>query len=141
METIPAQLPLHDLSSMIYAELVKSWQQTFHHPPPAKCGEALLRGALAWQIQAKHFGGLSTSELKTLRQSALSSTSNQTLNLAVGSRLVRVWQGDTHQVTVLDKGFEYAGQRWLSLSAIARAITGTRWSGPVFFGIKKNGGV
>jgi len=137
MENAPIQSSLAALERMCYAQLVKSWQETFHHPPPAKCGEALLRGALAWQIQAKHFGGLSTSELKTLRQSALSSTSNQTLNLAVGSRLVRVWQGNTHQVTVLDKGFEYAGQRWLSLSAIARDITGTRWSGPVFFGLKR----
>ena len=128
---------LDSLGSMSYAELVKFWQETFHHPPPAKCGEALLKGALAWQIQAKSVGSLSATELKTLRQSALSSTSNQTLNLTVGSRLVRVWQGNTHQVTVLDKGFEYSGQHWLSLSAIARAITGTRWSGPVFFGLKR----
>lgn len=127
------------LSTMSYAELVKFWQETFHHPPPAKCGEALLKGALAWQIQIKRLGGLSATELKALRHSALSSTSNQTLNLAVGSRLVRVWQGNTHQVTVLDKGFEYSGQHWLSLSAIARAITGTRWSGPVFFGLKRGG--
>jgi Protein of unknown function (DUF2924) len=135
METLPIQSSLAALERMCYAQLVKSWQETFHHPPPAKCGEALLRGALAWQTQAKQFGGLSSSELKILRHSASSST--QSLNLSVGSRLVRVWQGDTHQVTVLDKGFEYAGQRWLSLSAIARAITGTRWSGPVFFGLKR----
>lgn len=135
MENAPIQSSLAALERMCYAQLVKSWQETFHHPPPAKCGEALLRGALAWQTQAKQFGGLSASELKILRHSASSST--QSLNLSVGSRLVRVWQGDTHQVTVLDKGFEYAGQRWLSLSAIARAITGTRWSGPVFFGLKR----
>ena len=137
MEIISAQASLHALSSMSYAELVKFWQTIFHHPPPSKCGEALLRGALAWQIQAKCLGGLSASELKALRQSASSATFNQTLNLAVGSRLVRVWQGNTHQVTVVDKGFEYSGQQWLSLSAIARAITGTRWSGPVFFGLKR----
>ena len=137
METNAYSPSTDSLSTMSYSELVKFWQETFHHPPPAKCGETLLKGALAWQIQAKNLGGLSASELKTLRQSALSSTSNKTLNLAVGSRLVRVWQGNTHQVTVLDKGFEYSGQHWLSLSAIARAITGTRWSGPVFFGLKR----
>lgn len=139
MEITLIQSSLVALEQMSYAELVKSWQKTFHHPPPAKCGEALLKGALAWQIQARSMGGLSAAELKNFRQSILSPT--QTLNLAVGSRLVRVWQGNTHQVTVLDKGFEYSGQRWLSLSAIARAITGTRWSGPVFFGIKKAGGL
>lgn len=130
----PSLDSLHNLS---YTELVKSWQETFHRSPPAKCGEALLKGALAWQIQAKSLGGLSASELKALRHSALTSTTKQTLHLAVGSRLVRVWQGNTHQVTVLDKGFDYSGQHWLSLSAIARAITGTRWSGPVFFGLKR----
>lgn len=135
METASIQSSLAVLERMSYAQLVQSWQDTFYHPPPAKCGEALLRGALAWQIQAKQSGGLSAYELKVLRRSA--SSSNQTLNLSTGSRLVRVWQGETHQVTVLGKGFEYAGQRWLSLSAIARAITGTRWSGPVFFGLKR----
>ncbi|WP_435626293.1 DUF2924 domain-containing protein [Candidatus Ferrigenium straubiae] len=57
--------------------------------------------------------------------------------LAVGSRLIRVWQGETHQVMVLENGYSYAGKQWKSLSAIARAITGTPWSGPVFFGVKK----
>lgn len=132
------ELTLNSLNGMSYAELVKSWQDAFHHPPPTQCGRALLCGALAWHIQAQQIGGLSPSESKSLRQSTLSSS--QTTNLSAGSRLVRVWQGQTHQVTVLDSGFEYSGQHWESLSAIARAITGTRWSGPAFFGIKKNGG-
>jgi len=135
METASIQSSLAELDRMSYAQLVKSWQETFYHPPPAKCGEALLRGALAWQIQAKQSDGFLVSELNAIRRSATSSV--QTLNLSAGSRLVRVWQGDTHQVTVLEKGFEYAGQHWISLSAIARAITGTRWSGPVFFGLKR----
>jgi len=135
METASIQSSLAALEQMSYAQLVKSWQDTFYHPPPAKCGEALLRSALAWQIQAKQSDGFSASKLKGIRRSATSSV--QTLNLSAGSRLVRVWQGDTHQVTVLEKGYEYSGQRWLSLSAIARAITGTRWSGPVFFGLKR----
>jgi hypothetical protein len=56
--------------------------------------------------------------------------------LAPGARLVREWQGRTHQVTVLAAGFEYAGQTYRSLSAIARTITGTPWSGPAFFGVR-----
>lgn len=123
---------------MSYAELVRCWQTAFHHPPPAQCGKALMRGALAWHLQVNSLGGLSPSEFKILRQSASSAT--QILNLPVGSRLVRVWQGSTYQVTVLDMGFEYSGKRWASLSAIAQEITSTRWSGPVFFGIKKSGG-
>ena len=127
---------LNSLDSMSYAELVKSWQDTFHHPPPTQCGRALLCGALAWHRQAQQIGGLSPSESKALRQSTLSN--NQATNLSTGSRLVRVWQGQTHQVTVIKNGFEYSGQHWESLSAIARAITGTRWSGPAFFGLKKS---
>ncbi|HEV2464484.1 MAG TPA: DUF2924 domain-containing protein, partial [Acidobacteriaceae bacterium] len=55
-----------------------------------------------------------------------------------GTRLIRQWQGETHHVTVCDQGFEYNGQKYSSLSEIARLITGTRWSGPLFFGIKQN---
>jgi hypothetical protein len=138
MNTALFQYSINTLLSMSYAELVRCWQTAFHHPPPPQCGKALMRGALAWNLQVNSLGGLSPSEFKVLRQSASSPT--QILNLPVGSRLVRVWQGNTHQVTVLDMGFEYSGKRWASLSAIAQEITSTRWSGPVFFGIKKGGG-
>ena len=57
--------------------------------------------------------------------------------LKPGTRLLREWQGTTHEVRVLDAGFDYAGQTYKSLSAVARAITGTPWSGPLFFGIKR----
>ena len=58
------------------------------------------------------------------------------LRIKPGTRLIRAWRGERHQVTVLEHGFEYRGERHGSLSAIARAITGTRWSGPAFFGLK-----
>jgi hypothetical protein len=57
-----------------------------------------------------------------------------------GTRLIREWQGVEHTATVLDDGFEYQGRRYQSLSAIARAITGTRWSGPLFFGLRNHRG-
>jgi hypothetical protein len=135
MEILSIQSSLAALEQMSYAELVQYWHETFHHPPPVQCGKPLMRGALAWQIQAKRYGGLSYSEWRGLRQSVSSHSNSQ--NLAVGSRLVRVWQGHTHQVSVLENGFEHNGQHYESLSAIARAITGTPWSGPVFFGLKK----
>ena len=115
--------------------LVKEWQKTFGRPASSGCHPSLLGKAIAWQKQANQQGGLSPAERRRLLgevgNSAIGSGPN------VGTRLVRVWQGETHQVTVLDSGYLYAEQRWKSLSAIAKAITGTPWSGPVFFGIKK----
>lgn len=135
MEIPSIQLSLASLEQMSYADLVQYWQETFHHPPPVQCGKPLMRGALAWQIQAKRYGGLSSTEWRRLCQSVSPSSNSQ--NLAVGSRLIRVWQGNTHQVSVLEHGFEYNGQHYDSLSAIAFAITSTPWSGPVFFGLKR----
>lgn len=62
---------------------------------------------------------------------------NQLLRTKAGTRFVREWQGQLHEVAVLDKGLEYKGHTYRSLSEIAREITGTRWSGPAFFGLKK----
>jgi hypothetical protein len=61
----------------------------------------------------------------------------RTMMLKPGARLMREWRGETHDVRVLEDGFEWRGQRWRSLSAIAREITGTQWSGPRFFGLEK----
>jgi len=120
---------------MSYAELVKSWQDAFYHPPPVQCGKALMQGALAWHIQTQSLGGLSPAESKAIIQSRSSLT--QSFDLAVGSRLVRVWKEQTHQVSVVERGFEYEGKHYESLSAIAKAITGTPWSGPVFLVLKR----
>ncbi len=115
--------------------LVKEWQKTFSRPAPSGCHPSLLDKAIAWQKQANQQGGLSPAERRRLLGEVTSGAIGNEPN--VGTRLVRVWQGETHQVTVLADGYLYAEQRWKSLSAIARAITGTPWSGPVFFGIKK----
>jgi hypothetical protein len=84
-------------------------------------------------MQAAKSGGLTAAERRQLI-SGMPSCSSQ---VHPGSRLIRVWRGETHQVTVLEDGYLYADKKWRSLSAIAKAITGTRWSGPVFFGLKK----
>ncbi len=114
-------------------ELAERWQHTFKHPVPRKSRPELLRQILAWHLQAQSLGGLSAADRRQLTSSPASTAGP----LAPGTRLIRVWQGATHQVVVLDNGFLYAGQRYSSLSAIARSITGTAWSGPVFFGLKK----
>jgi hypothetical protein len=63
----------------------------------------------------------------------------QEVNLLEGTRLLREWRGVTHEVTVIDGGYEHEGRRYRSLSAVARTITGTQWSGPLFFGLRKTG--
>jgi hypothetical protein len=91
--------------------------------------------ALAWQVQMADLLGSGSPErlLRSLRQSSVPTG----LSLAPGTRLLREWQGRTHQVTVLASGFEWNGVRYRSLSAIARSITGTAWSGPLFFGLRR----
>lgn len=123
-------MELSGLMQMDRAALIAHWQAVFGVPPPLKCREELLRQALGWKLQASVQGGLTGMQKRALRHSA-------SPVLQPGSRLIRVWQGETHQVTVLENGYSYDGRQWRSLSAIARAITGTPWSGPVFFGIRK----
>ena len=109
----------------------KEWQKLFDKPVPTGCHPSFLEKSLAWQRQILAQGGLSASEGRRLLGESNADNTN------AGTRLVRVWQGETHQVTVLADGYLYKDQHWKSLSAIARAITGTPWSGPVFFGVKK----
>lgn len=113
--------------------LVERWAKLFGCPPPAKCGEKMMRRVLGWHAQAKQTGGLTNKDLRLMFNKEMRATPPITL----GTQLIRVWNGETHQVTVLEDGFSYGGSNWKSLSAIARKITGTPWSGPLFFGIKK----
>ena len=121
---------LVELMSLDRVGLTERWQQTFGHPAPFKMHQELLRQTLGWHLQARAQGGLGHADRRRLKKGMIASS------LSVGSRLVRVWQGETHQVTVVESGFLYQGKTWRSLSMIARTITGTSWSGPVFFGIK-----
>ena len=114
-------------------QLSLQWHTIFNFPPPIGAHSSFLTRAIEWQTQAMQLGGLAASERKAL----LGNTQPLDHTATIGSTLVRVWQSETHQVTVLADGYLYAEQRWKSLSAIARAITGTPWSGPVFFGLKK----
>lgn len=104
--------------------------------PMPRISPAMLRLSLAWEIQARALGGHSrgASQMLTQRMAAKTST---TLALP-GMRLVREWNGVAHIVTVgEDKIIRWNQREWRSLSEVARAITGTRWSGPAFFGLKK----
>ncbi len=94
--------------------------------------------AIAYDIQAKALGGLSARTIRALKAAAKpgAAPAAATRPPGPGTRLIREWNGILHEVEVLDDGYLWRGQRHRSLSAIARAITGTKWSGPRFFGLK-----
>lgn len=108
--------------------LDKRWELLFDHEPPAKLQASLVRRVLAWQVQMEEAGHKPSDRFATGRP---------VVSLRPGTRLLREWQGSTHEVLVTTSGFDHAGKTYKSLSAIARAITGTQWSGPAFFGVKR----
>ena len=131
------------LPSLAKIELKALFETRFERPPPSRVGRAFLVRNIAWNIQAKAHGRLSPRTRRKLETLARKfeadpnfSPFDNTPNIKPGTRLVRAWNGRPHTVTVTEAGFEYDGQKYKSLSAIARAITGTRWSGPAFFGLK-----
>ena len=123
------------LDALSTPELRLRWSALTGTPVP-RVSPALLRMALAWELQARAHGGLSRETTRTLDQLARGVTRTQPQS--AGMRLVREWQGRVHVVTVSeDQVIRWDGREWGSLSEVARAITGTRWSGPAFFGLKK----
>ncbi|MFZ1134851.1 MAG: DUF2924 domain-containing protein, partial [Candidatus Korobacteraceae bacterium] len=116
------------------------WQKLFQSAPPDELRRALMVRILAYRIQEQAFRGLSPGARQRLRQMARALEKNPGAAISAapgfkpGTRLIRQWRGHTHVVTVKAKGYEYQGSLYQSLSEIARLITGTRWSGPLFFG-------
>lgn len=134
--------PLHDLDAelaavpnLAWADLRQRWIEVTGRPVP-RVKQALLRMALAWELQARAHGGLSRRAEQCLERMG---TAAQAGDSKGGMKLVREWNGVLHTVVVdADEAVHWNGKRWNSLSEVARAITGTRWSGPVFFGLRKN---
>jgi len=130
LDTTLAQLPKLSL-----AELRARWLAHFG-PPVPKISAALLRSGFAWELQAKEHGGLSREATRRLEQLANGKTKTHVLR--PGMRLVREWNDVLHVVKIGDEGqILWNDREWASLSQVAREITGTRWSGPAFFGLKK----
>ncbi len=122
------------------AALVERWTEAYRLPPPKGLSRRLLEYAAAWHLQSQAFGGLDPAVRRRLRRSAKPradgiSPGVGSRTLPPGSRLVREWHGQTYTVDVLETGFLFDGQHHGSLSQVARAITGARWSGPRFFGL------
>jgi hypothetical protein len=131
------------LPSLTKAQLLPIWVENFPTDPPAKLRKELIVPILSYRIQEREFGGLSHRARARLREVAktLSSKGSMKKELptpaAEGTRLIRLWHGEAHEVISSDDGYLYKGQRFTSLSKIAREITGTPWSGPAFFGTKE----
>ena len=138
----PTPERLAALPHLSKAALCDLWKEIFRTVPPAQLRRDVMIPILGYRIQEQAFGSLRPDSLKRLRQLARTFEANpkagcsSTPRFKPGTRLVRQWQGQVHVVQVEERGYEYKGARYRSLSEIARLITGTRWSGPAFFGIK-----
>jgi hypothetical protein len=134
---------LDQLPKMERTALQELWRELFGKLPHPKLRRELLIPILAYRLQEKALGGLKPSTAKRLKalaeefRNGKKPTNNPAVRPKAGTRFVREWQGKLHEVAVLDKSLEYNGHTYHSLSEIAREITGTRWSGPAFFGLKK----
>ena len=124
-------------------EVKTLWRTVFNQDPPFRARQDFMRGHIAWAIQAKEHGGLkrkASNQLKQLMDELRKGEelkSERTLTIKPGTKLIRQYQGERYEVIVVEDGFLYQGKIYNSLSSIAREITGTRWNGKVFFGVKK----
>lgn len=121
------------LARLDLAGLRDTWRRHFGSPPALRSPD-LLRHALAWRLQAASFGALDPETRRQLRRP----TSNipSAPQPAAGTRLAREWKGERFEVEVTGDDFLHRGKRYASLSEVARAITGVRWNGPRFFGLR-----
>ena len=135
----PKDLPeaLSTLETADRAALLDVWREMIGAPPPKNLSVPFLRRALAFELQCQALGGPKVRTLEDLDRIAAGSASRASVGtrLRTGAKLIREWQGRTWTVEAIDGGFLMGGERYVSLSAIARKITGARWSGPRFFGL------
>ena len=133
------------LADLPRADLVNRWRGIYRARPPKGISQRMMVRAIAYEMQAKKYGGLKPAVSRQLQRIAVGLVDGAPLaikaasKLKPGARLVREWNGTTHVVEVVDDGFIWNGERHSSLSAIARTITGARWSGPRFFGLMSGG--
>lgn len=117
------------------AALKLGWAEAFGSPPPPKLSMAFMERAVAYARQCREQGGLSATSERQLRAIAGGRDPAAGRAVAAGAQLVREWNGRTYRVEVVEGGYRFDGRSWASLTAIARRITGTHWSGPRFFGL------
>lgn len=136
---------LSRLPTLESSELRKLWCKLFQNPPHSRIRRELLIPILAYRLQERALGGQKPKTARCLRLiaeelvSGKRSLQNGQIGPRPGTRMVRHWRGKVHEVVTLESGFLYDGQKYASLTEIAGQITGTHWSGPAFFGLRKRG--
>jgi hypothetical protein len=129
------------LATCSYDDLRAEWRRLYRGHPPKKISRDLLELGVAWKLQERVLGGPGPIVRRRLVDLAETMATKgdlakaRAVTLRPGARLVRAWHGQVHEVVVVEHGFQWRGQRWRSLTAIAHAITGSHWSGPRFFGL------
>lgn len=138
----PLSRKLDKLAKLSKTELIAQFCRVFHTTPTQRASRSLLALMLAYRLQEEAHGGLSPVTRKQLQRLVQARSRGEALasprpwRVKPGTRLVRTWKGQAHSVEALERGFEYQGKHYANLSEIARVITGTRWSGPAFFGLR-----
>ncbi len=133
---------LSALSLLDTLELKARWKALYGSDPPDRLRRPLMIQALAYRLQEQALGGLKPATRRLLERVAGDAETRRPVatdsqrRVKAGAMLIREWHGTKHQVTALKDGFMFRGKRFQSLSKIAGEITGTRWSGPLFFGLK-----
>jgi hypothetical protein len=142
--TVPFKLEpaLNGLLKLNIDSLRATWMAWLGEHPPRCQSKDMLRYLLAWRVQEQRYGGLSPETKRRLKELGASVQRGTKIKVAPattlqpGTVISRQWRGVVHRVHVLEDGLAYEGKRFGSLSVIARKITGTRWSGPRFFGVE-----
>jgi hypothetical protein len=131
------------LSELSIFELRGEWRRLHRMPPPMRLSRDLLVRGITYKLQERAYGGLSIATARKLERASAGSLGRGAVKpappiaLRPGTRLVREWHGVTHTALIHADGIEWRGQRYRSLSVVARKITGARWSGPRFFGLRR----
>lgn len=146
------QETIEQLNQLSREELIKKWKKLFKTNSPQHARKEFLIKHIVWELQARKQGGYSAQTQKQLDKLAnklakkqevsetdIKETTKQTsiLEIKAGTKLIREYKGEKHEVIALEKGFEYKNRQYKSLSGIAKEITGTQWNGKLFFGVKK----
>jgi DUF2924 family protein len=133
-EMIDLAAELAELASLGRADLVQRWRTLYRAAPPACYTPDLLARGVAYRLQEQRLGALPSALRRELERDPLTPAKPRR-SLKSGNRLVLRWRGRTYVVDVVGQSFQFDGTSYRSLSEIARKITGTRWSGPRFFGL------
>lgn len=137
-----------ELNELDLSRLRERWRELFDSAPPSY-GRAMIMKRLAYRIQEMAYGGLPCETRdqmdRILHGAGYDDTgrkgyAKKSTGPVPGTLLIREWKGRRHEVSALENGFEYRGRQFRSLSAVAMHITGTKWNGPAFFGLRENGG-